>query len=64
MLYISAVAIVSGYVGMKTYQSNVNNRELLIENVEAMSQSEEGDSFTRRCYIPADPLWCSTHNQC
>lgn len=63
MLCIAAVAIVSGYVGTKTYLSNANDSELLMENVEAMSQSEENGSFTRTCNIPADPLWCKTHYQ-
>lgn len=40
-LSIAAVAIVSGYGGMKAYQSHVaNNNDLLMRNIEALSNDE------------------------
>lgn len=42
-LSIAAVAIVSGYGGMKAYQSHaVNYSDLLAENIDALSNGESG----------------------
>lgn len=62
-LGLAALAIVSGYGGMKAYQSNPDDVDLLMEEVEAMSQSENHSGFTKICNVPADPVWCKTHYQ-
>ena len=62
-LGLAAVVIISGYGGMKTYQSHTDNVNLLLENVEAMSQVESQSDFTQICNVPADPIWCNVHYQ-
>ena len=55
---IAACAIVSGYVGMKAYESHaedVNN--LIMENVEALSQ--DGDNSDRDWFAALRPEECT-----
>lgn len=48
---IAACAIVSGYVGMKAYESHAyENNSLLIQNVEALTQSNDSGEFEEKKY--------------
>ena len=50
-LSIAAVAIVSGYGGMKAYQSQADeNLDLLANNVEALAQCDFSNKTKVKCY--------------
>lgn len=49
--YIAACTIVSGYIGIKTYQSHVyENNDLFMESVEALSTCESSDGYPMGSY--------------
>lgn len=48
---IAACAIVSGYVGMKAYESHAyESNSLLMQNVEALTQSNDSGEFEEKKY--------------
>ena len=56
-LGIAALAIVSGYGGMKAYQSNIIKKsDLLVENVVALSIGEDG---TEKKYHYKESITCA-----
>lgn len=60
-LSIAAVAIVSGYGGMKAYQSHADANQLLItEDVEALSKCESRDGYNldRHCIECKKEICC------
>ena len=50
---IAAVAIAS-FVGKKTFESNAYENGLMTQNVEALSQSDQGDYSESVPYIPCE----------